>query len=174
MIHILLILLGWTMCAPAILLGPLARRTIDASTLQRPWVDGVFKNLWRAYAKYDTTSWYTRMQGIYHNPKLTLQYIKVLWNKQNVSNVVSQSFAKVEDLVASHDVTTHHEHHRNRVLLARSHGYLDSKFGPIIVVGNRVHDGNHRLAAYKEAGVKYIQVHRFYTKTEDERITHEA
>lgn len=148
-------IIGWLLCIPAILLGPVARKTYD--NINKPWVDGLLVNMWRAYAKYDTKSWIRRMIGIYKNPNLTIQYLNILRNKQIVyycgATVVNTS--KLQNM---HDTQTDHAHHRERVKCVIEGGKPKSKYGPMIVTDNIVHDGNHRLAAYHEAGNKNIVV----------------
>lgn len=143
-----LILLGWVLCIPAILLGPLAK--LMPPDMNRPWVDGLMINMWRAYARYNTVSWIRRMIGIYKNPSLTIQYLRILLNKQEVKHIGSR-VVKVADLMAFHDVETTHDHHRARVQRAIEGKGLESQFGKMIVVDNLVHDGNHRRAAFIEA-----------------------
>jgi hypothetical protein len=141
-------LIGWSLCLPAIALGPIAKFTTCDTT--RPWVDGLFINTWRAYKKYNTKSWIRRMIGIYHNPKLTKQYWAILTTKKNVqpAGIVLTS---VYDLNRLHDIQTTHEHHRSRVQEAKKGKVPSSQFGQIVVVGQDVHDGNHRIGALQEA-----------------------
>lgn len=157
----LLVLTGWLLCIPAILLGPLVKFfMIDTD---RPWVDGVVTNTIRAYAKYDTKSWIRRMISIYKNPDLTLQYLRILFNKQEVE-IVGDMVFETHILENMHSVQTDHEHHRKRVAEARTSTKPHSKYGGIIVVDKTVHDGNHRLAAAKEAGQGFIQVELWRSK----------
>lgn len=146
---ILLVLIGWLLCVPAILLGPIVK--LFPITIDRPWVDGLLLNTLRAYKKYNTRSWIRRMIGIVHNPRITLQYLSILCNKEQVEAIGSKQ-VYVNVLCRLHDVQTTHKHHKDRVEQARKGNVPDSIFGKIIVVGNKVHDGNHRIEALKEAG----------------------
>lgn len=139
---------GWFLCIPAILLGPLAKLT--KADVSRPWVDGLFYNTWRAYKKYDTKSWLRRMISIYHNPNLTIQYWNILTTKKKVV-LVGETRLSVDTLRSAHDIQTDHAHHRHRVNQAKSGTIPVSNYGSIIVVGNTVHDGNHRIGALQEA-----------------------
>lgn len=141
-------LIGWGLCVPAIFLGPFAKLTSCDTT--RPWVDGLFINTWRAYKKYNTKSWIRRMIGIYHNPKLTIQYLSILVAKKKVQKmgIVDITPHKLNRL---HDIQTTHKHHRLRIQESQKGKVPSSQFGPIIVVGNHVHDGNHRVGALQEA-----------------------
>lgn len=141
-------LVGWLLCVPAILLGPVARLT--RSDVSRPWVDGLLHNTWRAYKKYDAGSWLRRMAGIYHNPDLTLQYWAILTTRKNV-RLAGEEEARVGTLRPAHDIQTTHAHHRLRVARARRGEVPTSDYGRIIVVGDVVHDGNHRVGALREA-----------------------
>lgn len=148
-------IIGWVLCIPAILLGPIARATYYNTN--RPWVDGLVINIWRAYAKYDTKSWIRRMISIYKNPSLTVQYLKILKNKQIVYYCGATTI-KSNILNNMHDTQTDHAHHRQRVDLLRAGKKIKSQYGPMIVVDNIVHDGNHRLSVYKEVGDRNIVV----------------
>jgi hypothetical protein len=116
----------------------------------RPWVDGLFVNTWRAYKKYNTKSWIRRMIGIYHNPNLTAQYWSILTTKKNVLPVGLLA-AMPHELKRLHDIQTTHNHHKSRVEECKKGRVPSSQFGPIVVVGNEVHDGNHRIGALQEA-----------------------
>lgn len=151
----LLIVIGWVLCIPAIILGPIARLLpIDT---KRPWVDGLLINTLRAYKKYDTTSWVRRMKSIYKEPQLTIQYLRLLRRKMEVEFDGYYLFP-VGLLSAGHSVQTDHEHHRKRVEDLRRGKTVISNYGSPIVVGSLVHDGNHRLAACREAGVTFMEV----------------
>lgn len=150
----ILIIIGWSLCIPAIVFGPIVK--LFPSRVNRPWVDGLVKNTLRAYAKYDTKSWIRRMIGIYHNPYLTLQYLTILSNKQEVVCVGVRTH-KVKELYQMHDVQTNHGHHQKRINDAKEGVELTSDYGWPIVVGHLMHDGNHRLAAYKEAGAERVK-----------------
>lgn len=159
------ILIGWLLCVPAILLGPLAKLT--PVNTNRPWVDGLLVNIWRAYKKYDAKSWVRRMIGIYHNPNITKQYLRILSNRQNVQ-FIGERELNVELINNFHDVQTDHDHHRYRVLALRAGGKLTSDYGPMVVVGNIVHDGNHRLAALKEVRKPKVKVD-YWEEVSDDR-----
>lgn len=157
--NLFLTLLGWGLCAPAILLGPFAKLT--SVSVDRPWVDGLFINTWRAYKKYDTKSWIRRMISIYRNPELTLEYLNLLVTKKSVT-FVGQETVCVQDLKPCHSVMTAHDHHRQRVADIRSGKIPHSAYGPMLCVDNEVHDGHHRLAAYIEAGnVQFVNVNKW-------------
>lgn len=141
-------LTGWGLCVPAIAFGPIAKLT--SCDTMRPWVDGLIVNTWRAYKKYNTKSWLRRMVGIYHNPNLTVQYWSILNTKKTVQSI-GLVVATPNQLNRLHDIQTTHEHHRLRVQECKNGEVPSSQFGPIVVVGNEVHDGNHRIGALQEA-----------------------
>lgn len=153
--NIILAIIGVFLCIPAILLGPVAKLLPINS--DRPWVDGLLINTLRAYKKYNTISWIRRIISICQKPSLTLEYLSLLVNKQSIYNSPVKSVVDVNYLYASHWVETSHKHHRDRVESYKLGKNVTSQFGPIILVGNQVHDGNHRLAAMKEAGVKHVE-----------------
>lgn len=142
-------MLGWFLCLPAILLGPVAKLTL--CDVSRPWVDGLWVNTWRAYKKYNAGSWLRRMISIYKNPDLTTQYLKILLTKKQVK-LIGEVLADPVALRPLHDIQTDHGHHRERVKEGRLGKVPSSQFGPIILVGEDVHDGNHRVGALQEAG----------------------
>jgi hypothetical protein len=152
------IALGTFLCLLAIIFQPIAKLTsVDTS---RPWVDGLVINVWRAYAKYNTISWITRIIGIFKNPDMTRQYLKILSNKEKISQCET-NIVEVEKLIQCHDVQTNHSHHRERVCKLLSGEQIESQFGPIVIVNNIIHDGNHRVAALREANIKTIQVQQW-------------
>jgi hypothetical protein len=150
---VFLMVLGVALIVPAILFSPIVKLLpID---VKRPWVDGLLINTLRAYKKYNTRSWLRRLAGIFIKPETTLEYLNILLNKQEV-RYVGESLVKVDDLQPSHFVQTDHQHHRDRVWSIKDGGQVISEFGDMLAVDNVIHDGNHRLAAYKEAGVEEI------------------
>lgn len=154
----LLIITGWLLCVPAIIFGP-AAKLLPLNT-DRPWIDGLLINTLRAYKKYNTQAWIRRMKSIAKHPQITLQYLKILTNKEQ-KQPIGQVELRVAELVQFHDVQTDHQHHRLRVLDYKYGKQPASDFGSIVVVGNTVHDGNHRLAAAREAGVKTITAYKW-------------
>lgn len=154
----LLIVTGWLLCLPAIILGPVAK-LLPINT-NRPWIDGLLINTLRAYKKYNAQSWIRRMKSISKNPQITLQYLKILTNKEN-RQPHGQTELRVAELVQFHDVQTDHFHHRLRVLDYKRGKQPASDFGAIVVVGNTVHDGNHRLAAAREAGIETLIAYKW-------------
>lgn len=157
-------LFGWLLCSVAIILGPLAKMFPGKKGKHRPWIDGLAANCWRAYSKYNATSWMRRMVGIYYNPAVSLHYLNILMTKKNAKTSQVWSARRVDELILSHDVRTDHDHHRRRVSALRRGETVTSAFGPVIVVDNIVHDGNHRVAAYKEVGIKWIEVVQWWSE----------
>jgi hypothetical protein len=152
---------GVLLILPAILLGPLAK-LLPINT-SRPYVDGVVINCLRAYKKYNTRSWIRRLVFICQNPSVVEQYLKILSTKKAVTACKLRQ-VKVADLRQLHDVQTTHTHHRKRVADLKAGQGIDSEFGNMIVVDDWVFDGNHRLAAMREANVKYCTVEYYTTK----------
>lgn len=155
-----LILFGWFMCVTTIILGWLLPRL--AESYDTPWSDGLILNVLKAAKKYSTKSWLMRMKGIWRNPRLTLQYLEILGNQQLLRRGPYFLYRRVRDLTPSHDVDTTTDFHRKRVDLAKKGIEVGSEFGDVIVVGDQIHDGHHRVAAHKEAGLEYIKVKQYW------------
>lgn len=154
-------LFGWFMLILAILLGPLAKML--PINPNRPWVDGFLINTLRAYKKYDTQEWLRRMAVMRKHPEIVHQHLKILRNKQEVKSL-GPAYALPDKLKLCHYVNTSHSYHRDRVRRLRNNLPITSAYGPIIVVNNVVHDGNHRVKAYLEAKHRAIPVQLWETK----------
>lgn len=150
------VLLGVILILPAILFGNIIKVLPMDVSENSPWTDGLFKNLMKAYKRYNTKSWVRRLILVFHYPDLSIQYLKILLTNEKISSGVFK-VVDINSLIPQHDVQTNHLHHRKRVLNAKNGMILES-FSPIIVVDNIIHDGHHRVMAYKEAGVKQVEV----------------
>lgn len=154
------ILLGWGMCLTTAFIGWFYRET-HLVKLDTPWASGLILNVLKAASKYNTKSWLMRCKGIWHNPSLTLQYIKILSNKSPELIGPIKAWRSVDSLAPSHDVDTASAYHRKRVADLKAGIEPHSQFGNIVVVNHVIHDGHHRVAAYKEAGMRYIEVQQY-------------
>lgn len=145
--------LGVALILPAIVIGWVFKWIPNKYFDNMPptWTNGLVLNTIIAYRRYSMASWVRRLVLVFIYPSISFQYIKILQTKQSVQGGESR-LVRINDLIPQHETQTSHPHHRHRVEQARLGKVLDS-FSPIIVVDNTIHDGHHRIAAYKEAGL---------------------
>ena len=151
--NVVLRIVGILLIVPAIILSYF----VPEPKVEQPWVRGLFKNIWHAYGKYDSRSWVRRLVFAMKNPEIVGQYWGILANKQEVE-YVGYIHMGVKALTPMHDVQTDHQHHRRRVAMYRQGHQPASKYGDVVVVDGFIHDGHHRIAALKEAGVSSVLV----------------
>lgn len=150
-----LMIFGFLICIVGILLGPVARLT--SMSIERPWVDGFLVNTWRSFKKYTFVSWVRWIVSIYRKPELIVQYLGILFTKKKVV-FVGKKKLETQSLLPQHMVFTDHKHHRDRVSDIKKGNLPSSNFGAILIVDNAIHDGHHRIEAFREAGIEEVEV----------------
>ena len=160
---ILLIIFGTLMCALVIFLKPIVYFIPILADNTKPWTFGMFLNLLYSAKRYSLHSLFRRIISITKNPNLTLQYLRILLVKNTNISQPTLCQVNINNLVFQHDVQTDHAHHLQRIEEAKQNKVLTS-FSPIIVVDDKIHDGHHRVDAYKKAGIKQIQCLVYNTK----------
>lgn len=121
-----------------------------------PYNMGFGKNLLYACHRLSYKDLWRRWGFISANPVLAFQYAKILFRKSKAT-YHGRQLVRTKELIPSHDVSTQHQHHRDRVMAARAGAKLTSANG-VVVLDGRIEDGHHRVAAYLEAGREWVEV----------------
>lgn len=152
-------IVGVTLCLPPILLEPILFFVRKRGS--EPWNKGFVGNIIQAYRRYNAYSWLCRIVAILHRPHITMQYLKILATKEVASPMAYYRKVYIDDLIPQHDIYENTKYHQDRVQSYKENKQVSSTFGPIVVLNSKVHDGHHRLAAMKAAGVKTAFVHDY-------------
>jgi hypothetical protein len=128
---------------------------------QRPWVRGFLRNLFYSYQKYDHKSWIRRLKLLYKYPETLPKYIKILSNNEQVV-CAGKIRINPKILKPQHDIVED-DHFFQRVVDYMNEERVTSDFGDIVIVNNTIHDGHHRVAAAIDAGIKKIEVVRYFS-----------
>lgn len=124
--------------------------------ISAPYGFGFIKNLMYACSRLSYADIRRRAFFILKNPPLAIQYLMILFTEKKM-RFMGEMMVPIDSLIPSHDVSTNHKHHRMRVEMALC-GLVLGGANEIVVLDGKIQDGHHRVAAYREAGVKEVKV----------------